>query len=49
MSGDPGSYAAERLRGMGAATILPKPYHLARAAQVLRELARQARGSLSRP
>jgi len=43
MSGDLGSYTEERLRGLGAAAILQKPFRLAEVAQVLRQLASHGR------
>jgi CheY-like chemotaxis protein len=42
MSGDLGSYTEERLRKLGAAAVLPKPFHLDEVARVLRELAPHA-------
>ena len=43
MSGDLGSYTEERLRGLGAAAVLQKPFRLAEAAQALRQLASNGR------
>jgi CheY-like chemotaxis protein len=45
MSGDLGSYTEERLRGLGAAAVLPKPFHLDEVAQALWELATHATSS----
>jgi DNA-binding NtrC family response regulator len=44
MSGDFGSYSAEKLKNCGAAAILAKPINFAEAGRVLLELAREAYG-----
>jgi len=49
MTGDLGSYTEEGLRGLGAATVLTKPFRLAEVAQLLREVASNAEGRLSSP
>jgi len=43
MSGNLGGYTEERLRGLGAAAVLQKPFRLAEAAQLLRQLASNGR------
>jgi two-component system, OmpR family, response regulator len=52
MSGDPGSYTEAALRDVGAAAVLPKPFHLAEVGRMLLEVAgrppRVGRGEPSR-
>jgi ActR/RegA family two-component response regulator len=49
MSGDLGSYTAERLRKLGAAAVLSKPFHLDEVAQALWELATNGNPSPASP
>ena len=48
MSGHLGSSTEERLRDLGAATVILKPFRLTEVAQVVRELTCRADGILSR-
>jgi len=49
MSGFLGDYTTDDLHALGAAKVLPKPFHLADVAHAILVLARQAGSSLYRP